>query len=286
MSEQGPTHLSQRDIEAILPHRGSFLFIHEASIIVPGVKATAPLADITDHKYDFLEGHFPGWRINPGVIMAEACAQLLGIAAASGNKLAEGKIGVLAEINNFRFPGAAFPTDRVMLEAEVTHINRRLGEGHVRVLIEEKVTSEGDIKFALVDRKKLIAELQARMPKSDKLKGPAAANESQAIDIKNKVVVVFVIPKNEAPFYEEVGQRVGFVVEVVAEEGEYYLKGEVVNTQEAAEGADNAEERQALIIEPIVSEVPVGKGLVAISVQKPPSEADHATYLQALKDLE
>jgi 3-hydroxyacyl-[acyl-carrier-protein] dehydratase len=272
-------HLSRTAIERILPHRGSFLFIHEATIIEPGKKATAPLVDLTNADYDFLNGHFPDGRINPGVIMTEAPAQLLGIAAASGEGNVEDKIGVLAEINKFRFSKPIFPTDKVMLEAEVTYLRRRLGKGHLRVLKGEEVAAEGDVTFVLVDREQLMAEMR----KSNRPIDPPAENESQYQDILDKSTFVKTIGKDELARYEEVARSLGFAIEVVAEEGEYYLEGKPQNVQDTAKGVASFEEyMQRLVVKPVVSQLPVGQGQIAISIQKPPSEISHSSFLDAV----
>jgi hypothetical protein len=122
------------------------------------------------------------------------------------------------------------------------------------------------------------------MIESDQIIGPAAENESQAQDIRDKTVIVFTIPETEVNFYQVLGQRLRFGIEVVAVEGEYYLKGRAVNTWEAVRSTATLDDfENALVVKPVVSEFPVGRGRVAISVQKPPSAFDHARFHQALK---
>ena len=65
-------------IESIIPHRDPFLFVDEVLELEPGVSAVARKL-VRDGEW-FLEGHFPGRPIVPGVIMVEALAQTCAIA--------------------------------------------------------------------------------------------------------------------------------------------------------------------------------------------------------------
>jgi hypothetical protein len=178
------------------------------------------------------------------------------------------------------------PTDKVTLEAEITKLDRRINVGRVRVLLGETVAASGIVMFSLADKEKVMAEIQARMPKVNRLRGLPAANESQYQDILDKSTLVKTIEKDELDRYQKAADSLGFMLEVVALEGEYYLKGVPVNTWEAAKGAASFEDyMQALIVEPVISEDPVRKGQLAISIQKPPSEISHSRFLEALRNL-
>jgi 3-hydroxymyristoyl/3-hydroxydecanoyl-(acyl carrier protein) dehydratase len=64
-----------------LPHGPSFRFVDELVELVPGISATARWTLKGDEA--FLEGHFPGQPLLPGVIMIESLAQLGGVLAQS-----------------------------------------------------------------------------------------------------------------------------------------------------------------------------------------------------------
>jgi 3-hydroxyacyl-[acyl-carrier-protein] dehydratase len=65
-----------------LPHRHPFLFVSEVIELEPGVAATGAW-DITGDE-EFFRGHFPGEPVVPGALLAEALAQVSGIAAFTG----------------------------------------------------------------------------------------------------------------------------------------------------------------------------------------------------------
>lgn len=88
------------------------------------------------------------------MLLAEALAELAGVAAASSDRPGlEGKVGVLTEVSmKFRqkiIPGQESP---VGLEAEIIFLGNHGGRANVRAMREGKVVSEGEIKFAMADK--------------------------------------------------------------------------------------------------------------------------------------
>ena len=69
--------ISKDDIKKYLPHREPFLFIDEVVNINKNHEIHARKI-ISNNEY-FLEGHFPGNPIFPGVIIIEAMGQASGI---------------------------------------------------------------------------------------------------------------------------------------------------------------------------------------------------------------
>lgn len=95
-----------------LPHRSPFVFLQSVTQLNPGHSARAiqrfPASD------PVFQGHFPGEPVVPGVLIAEAIAQLAGIIAASGEQNAR---FYLAAIRQMKFPAAAFPEEEILIEA-------------------------------------------------------------------------------------------------------------------------------------------------------------------------
>jgi len=60
----------------------------------------------------YLQGHFPGNPLMPGVLLVEAMAQTAGLL------LSEGSSAVLAQIRDARFRRPVVPGDQVRIEAE------------------------------------------------------------------------------------------------------------------------------------------------------------------------
>tara|TARA_B100001057_G_C22756776_1_gene914146 strand:+ start:565 stop:1005 length:441 start_codon:yes stop_codon:yes gene_type:complete len=111
--------LSRDEILKYLPHRDPFLFIDEVISIEEGDNIHA-LMNIKDDDV-FLEGHFPGNPIVPGVILIEAMGQASGILGfKTMNKTPEeGSIYVIAGVDKARFRQRVFPGDRVDIFSKV-----------------------------------------------------------------------------------------------------------------------------------------------------------------------
>ena len=74
-----PQTLSLEEIQKILPHRYPFLLVDRITSLEKG-KRVVGLKNVTINE-PFFQGHFPGRPIMPGVLIAEAMAQVGGILA-------------------------------------------------------------------------------------------------------------------------------------------------------------------------------------------------------------
>ena len=132
-----------------LPHGPSFRFVDEVTSLVPGREATAVYRVRGDEA--FLEGHFPGHPMMPGVILIEAIAQLGGVVLQTDPDHPAMADLRLSGVRAAKILGAAVPGN--ILEIRVK-IEGRLGdlvqiEGEVRsggaVLASAKVTLSGTL---------------------------------------------------------------------------------------------------------------------------------------------
>ena len=105
--------ISKDDIKKYLPHRKPFLFIDEVVNIDKNNEIHARKM-ITSNEY-FLEGHFPGNPIFPGVIIIEALGQASGILGfvTMDKTPEEGSIYVLAGVDKVRFRKRVRPGDTI-----------------------------------------------------------------------------------------------------------------------------------------------------------------------------
>jgi len=143
--------LSRSAIEGILPHRRPFMFLEEAEILLPGVKAIGKLADLSHPDFAFLKGHFPSFTVVPGAIIMETLAELSGIAVLSGMSRIENKIGVLRR-DVMDYKQMVKSGDVVQLEAEVILFRMNVGRSRVKATREGRVAAEGEITFVLIDK--------------------------------------------------------------------------------------------------------------------------------------
>src|SRR6218665_3841432 len=99
-----------------LPHGPSFRFVDEVVSLDPGVSATGRWTLKGDEA--FLEGHFPGNPLLPGVIMIEALAQLGGILAQSDRGENPLKNVRLSAVRQFKILGSIPPGETLTLSAK------------------------------------------------------------------------------------------------------------------------------------------------------------------------
>ena len=111
--------LSGEEILKYLPHRDPFLFIDEVISLDEGKNIHAVM--YIKNENVFLEGHFPGNPIVPGVILIEAMGQASGILGfKTMNKTPEeGSIYVIAGVDKARFRQRVLPGDKVDLFSKV-----------------------------------------------------------------------------------------------------------------------------------------------------------------------
>ncbi|MCB1037514.1 MAG: 3-hydroxyacyl-[acyl-carrier-protein] dehydratase FabZ, partial [Acidobacteria bacterium] len=81
----------------------------------------------------------------PGLLILEAGAQLLGIAAAGaeGKEGAPAEEGYLAAVEEFRIYRKVAPGDRLIVEAVVSRRFGPLVQGEIKALVDGEVAAEG-----------------------------------------------------------------------------------------------------------------------------------------------
>jgi 3-hydroxyacyl-[acyl-carrier-protein] dehydratase len=125
-----------------LPHGISFRFVDRVLEIVPGDRVVA-LKNVTVND-PYLQDHFPGNPLMPGVLLVESMAQTAGLL------LPEGSAAVLAQIKEARFRSPVIPGDQIRIEAV-----RRGGLGalhrfEVAALVNGIPAAEAEIVLAVV----------------------------------------------------------------------------------------------------------------------------------------
>lgn len=140
--------LEADEIEQIIPHRYPFLLVDRIIEIEEGQRAVG-IKNVTANEW-FFEGHFPGKKVMPGVLIVEALAQVAAVALLKGVEMA-GKSPLFGGIENMRFRKPVLPGDQLRLEFTLEKMRGPIGKGHVRATVDGKLAAEGTISFALVD---------------------------------------------------------------------------------------------------------------------------------------
>ena len=136
-------------IEAILPHRYPFLLVDRITECVPGESAKGIKCVTTNEP--FFQGHFPGFKVMPGVLIIEALAQV-GAVAILTEAGSEGRLALFGGIKNARFKRQVRPGDVLELSCQLTARKGPVGFGTAEARVEGKLACKAELTFALTDR--------------------------------------------------------------------------------------------------------------------------------------
>jgi 3-hydroxymyristoyl/3-hydroxydecanoyl-(acyl carrier protein) dehydratase len=144
------------DILPVLPHRPPFLFVDRVMMLEPHKLIIAERALRPDEPQ--FAGHFPGRPIMPGVLIAEALAQVSGLLIGLSEKLTSAappekpKAFFLALIN-IKFTHPAVPGDVLVLRAASDRQFAALHRFNVEATVGRNLVASGSLTLALVSDK-------------------------------------------------------------------------------------------------------------------------------------
>jgi 3-hydroxyacyl-[acyl-carrier-protein] dehydratase len=145
--------LSKEQIINLLPHREPMLLIEELFDIKKLFSATA----IVNVKKDsfFVQGHFPGQPVMPGVLIVEAFGQAAAALTAHGidKSTYDNKLVFLMGIDKARFRNPVIPDCRLELNIEATRSHGRVWKYKGVAFVEGKKMADAEWSATIVDRK-------------------------------------------------------------------------------------------------------------------------------------
>ena len=145
--------LSKKDIINLLPHREPMLLIDELINIKKLFSATA----IVNVKRDsfFVQGHFPGEPVMPGVLIVEAFGQAAAALTAAGidKKEYENKLVFLMTVDKARFRSPVVPDCRLELNIEAIRSHGKVWKYKGEAFVNGKKMADAQWAATIVDRK-------------------------------------------------------------------------------------------------------------------------------------
>src|SRR5581483_3475462 len=142
--------LDTEDIRALLPHRFPMLLVDRILELEQG-KRVVGLKNVTINE-PFFTGHFPGEAIMPGVLIIEAMAQVAGLMMLALPDH-EGKLAVIAAIDNAKFRRKVVPGDTLIIEATTLRIRGTTGKVRMVARVDGQVHAECEMTFALQEQR-------------------------------------------------------------------------------------------------------------------------------------
>ena len=145
-------NLNKSQIIDLLPHREPMLLIDELRDIKKLHSATAIMNVKKDAFY--VNGHFPGQPVMPGVLIVEAFGQAAAALTAHGldKKTYENKLVFLMSVEKARFRNPVIPNCKLELKIEAIRSHGRVWKYKGEAYVSEKKMADAQWSATIVDR--------------------------------------------------------------------------------------------------------------------------------------
>ena len=145
--------LDKKEIDTLLPHRDPMLLIDELHDIKKLTSATG----IVNVKKDsfFVQGHFPGQPVMPGVLIVEASGQTAAALTAHGidKSTYENKLVFLMGVEKARFRSPVIPDCKLLLNIEAIRSHGRVWKYKGEAFVDNKKMADAMWSATIVDKK-------------------------------------------------------------------------------------------------------------------------------------
>ena len=145
--------LDKNQIIDLLPHREPMLLIDKLINIVHLKSATA-IVNVKKESF-FVQGHFPGQPVMPGVLIVEAFGQAAAALTAHGIDPKEyaNKLVYLMSVEKAKFRNPVLPDCELHLEIEAIRSHGRVWKYKGIAKVEGKRMADAEWSATIVDRK-------------------------------------------------------------------------------------------------------------------------------------
>ena len=145
--------IDRKTIENLLPHRKPMLLIDKLINIIPLKSATAIMHVKKDDFY--VQGHFPGQPVMPGVLIVEAFGQAAAALTAHGldKSTYENKLVFLMNIEKARFRNPVIPNCKLELNIEAIRSHGKVWKYKGDAFVNKLKMADAIWSATIVDRK-------------------------------------------------------------------------------------------------------------------------------------
>ena len=145
--------INKKEIINLLPHREPMLLIDELINVKKLFSATA----IVNVKKDsfFVQGHFPGNPVMPGVLIVEAFGQAAAALTAHGldKETYKDKLVFLMGIEKARFRNPVIPDCKLELKIQAIRTHGRVWKYKGEAFVDSKKMADAQWSATIVDKK-------------------------------------------------------------------------------------------------------------------------------------
>ena len=147
------TSLYKKEILELLPHREPMLLIDELHDIKKLSSATAVL-NVKKDSF-FVQGHFPGQPVMPGVLIVEAFGQAAAALTAHGldRSTYENKLVFLMGVEKARFRNPVLPDCKLLLKIEAIRSHGKVWKYKGEAYVNETKMADAIWSATIVDKK-------------------------------------------------------------------------------------------------------------------------------------
>ena len=145
--------LNKQEIANLLPHREPMLLIDELTDIKKLSSATA-IMYVKKNKF-YVDGHFPGQPVLPGVLIVEAFGQAAAALTAHGidKETYENKLVYLMSVEKARFRSPVIPDCKLELNIEAIRSHGKVWKYKGEAFVDGKKMADAQWSATIVDRK-------------------------------------------------------------------------------------------------------------------------------------
>ena len=145
--------LTKKEIINLLPHREPMLLIDELTNIKKLSSATA-IMNVRKDKF-YVDGHFPGQPVLPGVLIVEAFGQAAAALTAHGidKETYENKLVYLMSVEKAKFRNPVIPDCKLELNIQAIRSHGRVWKYKGEAFVEGKKMADAQWSATIVDRK-------------------------------------------------------------------------------------------------------------------------------------
>ena len=145
--------LSKEQIKELLPHREPMLLL-DGLINIKKLHSATAIVNVTKESF-FVQGHFPGQPVMPGVLIVEAFGQAAAALTAHGldKSTYENKLVFLMNIEKARFRNPVIPECKLELKIEAIRSHGRVWKYKGDAFVNELKMADAIWSATIVDRK-------------------------------------------------------------------------------------------------------------------------------------